>query len=303
MATKTTNYNFVKQDENEFYDVNVVNQNLDEIDKSIGNVDERVTQYLAQYEYQTATIVGNQIQLLKQSNSNRLLFKLESDLDGSITISTDAGVTSKNLVDIDGAPVTSMEKGFHEIVLTGNFFILRNKGGLSTADLQALITITNEAEVNESVLRTNYINAVNVADENINLPAGATWNDILLQIPNLAAGKLKVKSGTAIPSTTTSQYFTYDNLTRNKITLTVSENLGFDPTFIIAIADDINGAGPTLYKKGGLYTYATYPATVFLCDEFLRAVSAETGYVNSNGFKIPITGGGSDKTYTWFAIE
>lgn len=95
------------------------------------------------YEYQTPTIAGTQIRLQKRSNTNILKFKLDSDLSGTITISLDEGTTSKSLVDVDGTQVTSLEKGFVEVVADASFFILRSRGGLSSANKLELINAIN----------------------------------------------------------------------------------------------------------------------------------------------------------------
>lgn len=70
------------------------------------------------------------------------------------------------------------------------------KKGISKQNLQSLITITNEAEANDSVLKTEMINAVHTADNSITLPADATWNDIVLQMPNINASNKRWASGT-----------------------------------------------------------------------------------------------------------
>ncbi|MFJ7933718.1 hypothetical protein [Sporosarcina sp. NPDC096371] len=127
----------------------------------IGNVSQELETHMADYEYQTPTVVGTQIRITRQSETNRLFFKLDANLTGAITISLDGGTTSKNLIDVNGEQITSLDKGFVEVVAYANFFILRNKGGLSKADLEALIVLTNGAERNEDVIRTNVSNALN----------------------------------------------------------------------------------------------------------------------------------------------
>ena len=42
MATNTTNINLVKQEENEYYDINITNSNLDLIDSAIQNIKNEV---------------------------------------------------------------------------------------------------------------------------------------------------------------------------------------------------------------------------------------------------------------------
>lgn len=87
--------------------------------------------FLADYEYQVPTIMGTQIQLKKQSNTNRLFFRLDEGLSGdAITISLDNGVTSKPLKDINGNEVTKLPKGFVEVVEEAENFIYAPKGGM-----------------------------------------------------------------------------------------------------------------------------------------------------------------------------
>ncbi|MBV4427192.1 phage tail protein [Clostridium tyrobutyricum] len=141
-----------------------------------GNADD-IEAYKQDYEYQTPTISNTQIQLVKHSDTNILKFKLDYDLSGNITISTDAGATEKPLVDTDGTQITDLEKGFVEVVADADFFTLRNKGGLSLSDKQNLIDIANEAEANNSTTRENLINTINNV-LNANLSSSTTWNEI-----------------------------------------------------------------------------------------------------------------------------
>ena len=153
-------------------------------------VEEELTTHKADYMYQIPTIVGSQIRINRLSDTNRLFFKLENDLTGDITISTDNGSTEKPLVDIDQNQMTQIEKGFVEVVADADFFILRNRG-ISGADKQALIDIVNEAERNESDLKSQFADAVNTVDTDggINLPANAAWAEILAEVPNIKTGR------------------------------------------------------------------------------------------------------------------
>lgn len=275
-------------------------------DGAIKTVDDKVTQHLADYEYQTPTISGTQIRLKKQSNTNRLLFKLDAELVGNITVSLDNGATSKNLVDVDGVQVTSLEKGFAEIVAVGNFFILRNRG-LSKSDLQALITIVNEAEANESVLRTQYVNAVNGADETINLPPGATWNDILLQIPNIKTGS-RVKVGTVGREVNTRQFVRGDNSFVNREYVVISD-VDFVPSYVV-----VYGLASATH---GIMTL--YSATDIFPSYQVKIVTSPMSYVDTSGatysgykkagaavlevgnIVLPVTSAAN--SYTYIAIE
>lgn len=317
---ETPNYQLKKPTYEEWGDVEVLNENADIIDTELKRLEDEkasgtnltelqntVTKHLEQYEYQTATVSGTQIQLEKQSTSNRLLFKLESDLSGNITVSTDGGTTSKNLVDIDGAPVTSIEKGFHEIVLTGNFFILRNKGGLSTADLQALITIVNEAEANESVLRTNYVNAVNAADASINLPSGATWNDILLQIPNLSVGKVGFNTGVVTSGTTVAagQLIANTNTANGYI---IEGSLPFKPRIMLFLSTESGMSA--LYTTEQVHNYAQIEKHfIFAAVQASALQTSNIGFkadalglfVNDTSFKLLVPN--QKMSYTYYAFE
>lgn len=80
--------------------------------------------------YQTPTIVSQQIRITRQSDTKRLYFKLASDLTGgAITISLDDGVTSLPLKDIDDVAITSLDKGYYEVIDNTSFFTLRPRGG------------------------------------------------------------------------------------------------------------------------------------------------------------------------------
>jgi hypothetical protein len=88
-----------------------------------------VDEHKADYEYQTPTISGTQIQLQKQSDTSILRFKLGADLSGgAITISLDDGTTEKPLVDVEGVAVTELSKGFVEVVDDAVNFTYAPKG-------------------------------------------------------------------------------------------------------------------------------------------------------------------------------
>ena len=96
--------------------------------------------FIADYDYQTPTIVGTQIRLVKQSDTNILKFKLDADLSGdAITISLDAGATNKPLVDIDGVAVTELDKGFVEVVENSINFTYAPKGGAKFEEISGRI--------------------------------------------------------------------------------------------------------------------------------------------------------------------
>ena len=94
-------------------------------------VNNKVNTHLADYEYQVPTIVGTQVRLVKQSDTNILKFKLANVLSGgNITISLDNGATSKPLQSVDGENITELDKGFVEVINDGVNFTLRPRGSL-----------------------------------------------------------------------------------------------------------------------------------------------------------------------------
>lgn len=123
----TTNFGLKKPEGTDYINVNDLNENADKIDtelKSHADSLAEVSTHLADMAYQTPVVVGSQIQLQKQSNSNRLFFKLGADITGNVTISIDGGVTDKPLVDLDGVQITQLEKGFTEVVADATFFYI-----------------------------------------------------------------------------------------------------------------------------------------------------------------------------------
>lgn len=188
------------------------------LSEDVDNLTAKVDNRISDGEYQNANVIGAQIRLVKHSNSNRLFFKLSNEVDGNITISLDNGTTVKPLLDIDDNQVTNLPKGFQEIVEGDTFFTLRNKGGISNNQLQALIAGANEVESNSDSLRSEFINAYNDTGLNPPLESSATWNDILINTPNIIEVRKKYSTGT--------------NIRSDGFTLILT-NVGFNPSKII----------------------------------------------------------------------
>lgn len=313
--TNTPNYDLEKPGYDDFADVEALNRNFDKIDTAIKNSSDSVnalsntfnqwhstdyvptkaqlTQHLADYEYQTATINGTQIRLTKKSNTSRIVFRLNTSLSGTITVSLNNGTTSVNLVDVDGVQVTSLEKGFHEIFASANFFILRNKGGLTSEQLQALITINNEAEENESVLRTNYVNAVNSADESISLPDNATWNDILLQIPNIKPNSKKMDIGTVVSSSANLTFRSSTGTTTLSHPYVTVTGLGFTPTSVILrYTASATVVTTNTSRIDGYYLLTSNGVSMRL---------TENAYLVDGGFQLPVNT--ANTRYEWVAYQ
>lgn len=193
----TPNLSLKLPEPTDFVQVEDLNENFTKIDEEIAKVTNedtgvqaQLTEHLTDFEYQVPTVIGKQLQLIKKSGTKRLFIKIANDLSGPITVSLDNGASAKPLVDANGEAVNQLEKGFAEVVEDTSFFTLRSRG-ISSTDLQALIEIVNEAEANESDLKTQFARAVTAVDVDggINLPDGAAWAEILAQVPNIKTGR------------------------------------------------------------------------------------------------------------------
>lgn len=106
-------------------------------------------------EYQTPTLSGTQIQLIRQGTTKILKFYLSADLSGgNITISLDAGSTSVPLKDIDGIQLTSLNKGYVEVVDNTTFFTYAPKGGAVKIDGQTEVYATYHEDIAKNKLVT-----------------------------------------------------------------------------------------------------------------------------------------------------
>ncbi len=96
------------------------------------------TSLWSDYDYPLATVAGTQIQVTHESDSRVVKFELSADVSGgAITISEDEGVTDLPLLEVDGiTAVTSLDKGFVEVIKDGTNFIYRPRG----AKLDEIIT-------------------------------------------------------------------------------------------------------------------------------------------------------------------
>ncbi|MEK4146427.1 hypothetical protein NST02_04965 [Robertmurraya sp. FSL W8-0741] len=287
MATHTPNYDLIKPAPDDFYNVADQNENMDKIDSALKGVSDDLTSQQADYMYQVPNIVGTQIRINKLSNTNRLFFRLDDNLTGNITISTDGGATSKPLQDIDGSQITQLDKGFVEVVADANFFILRNRG-LGGADKQALIDIVNEAERNESDVKSNLINVINEKVGSTLLP-NAPW----IEIQNAIGGMTNKRWATGAVMASTGN---------NAITVT---GLDFKPSIVIAKAKIVPTSVYDKYNDVSLHADltvygASHPAS--FCTNIIGNVSSPSNMFTpyDDGFYIRV---GDLKEYVWIAFE
>lgn len=271
-------------------------------------VDDKIAENLSDFEYQTPTIVGSQLRLTRKSGTHRLFIKIANDLSGPLTVSLNGGASSKPLVDVNGEAVNQIEKGFAEVVEDTSFFTLRSRG-ISSTELQALIAIVNEAEANESDLKTQFARAVNEVDMDggINLSDHAAWAEILAQVPNIKTGK-KWASGTASSDLNSRVNFILANNSRTELSyyITVS-GVEFKPSLIFAIGTNGTLIYQTVYFSGsdGLYADTTKisnhdGATGAQTTTNFKANGAD-GYVIFGGFRIPV--GIFNQQFKWIAFE
>lgn len=249
-------------------------------------VDDKIAENLSDFEYQTPIIVGNQLRLTRKSGTHRLFIKIANDLSGPLTVSLNGGASSKPLVDIEGQPINLLEKGFAEVVEDTSFFTLLSRG-ISSTDLQALIEIANEAEANESDLKTQFARAVNAVDMDggINLPDDATWTTILAEISNIDVGKKYAK--VSLMSSSGTLIFNFSNgetFPRYYIKITALE---FEPTTIVVYRQD--KIVTTVFVKEAKTENGGYKQiTVNGENNTIRLTG--NAHVSMNDIQLPVTG-------------
>ncbi|OPX43838.1 hypothetical protein CLHUN_23190 [Ruminiclostridium hungatei] len=206
MSTITDNYSLTKPSPEDFYDIEVQNENMEIIDRKlkeletgIEDVEGALDARMADAEYQTATVSGTQIHIARQSLSKRLYFKLAEDLSGGvITISLDSGATSLPLKDIEGNSLTSLDKGYWEVVDNTVFFTLRPRGGGNLGffgkytgtggiDTDTKLILHFNGNVTDSSLTPKLISGTNVTFGSGAFGEGAVFNgNGYVTIPNSA---------------------------------------------------------------------------------------------------------------------
>ena len=132
--------------------VNNQNINMNIIDSNVQQNINKTTQL----DWQIATVVGREIQVSKPTSLKSVKFQLESDIVAGtvITISTDGGVSSLPLKDIEEADILELEKGFYEVIADATFFTLRPSGGNSFgayAKYEGFTTVLNAIDTGGTV--------------------------------------------------------------------------------------------------------------------------------------------------------
>ncbi|MGF9822611.1 hypothetical protein ABE430_08830 [Brevibacillus agri] len=178
--------------------------------------------------------------------------------------------------------------------------ILRDHGlgkGLNGADKKALIDAVNAADTNQSVVKTNIINALKAKDANLSLTNASTFADIVASIPSLYIGK-KWATGTCTIQGASGQ--------TNKYTVT---GLSFVPKTILAFSAVDPATNPPSFH--GYSTVYAYNDAGFTSGKWQRLDTWSTSmFVNQT--TAPTTGqftltNVSSSAYTdyirWFAFE
>jgi hypothetical protein len=273
--------------------------------QAINEVRQALTAHQADYTYQTPTIAGEQIRITKQSDANRLYFKLDDNLTGgNITISTDGGATEKPLQDVDGNPVTLLEKGFVEVVADATFFTLRNRG-ISGGDKQALIDIANEATANDSDLKAQFISDILSKDPNADISASSTWQETLNGLANMEMGKKWATGTVSRPDDSRYWMRQWNSTNTGQQYKAILIGLEFRPNLIIGNIED----SPTIMRPhivdftGAIFNY--YPAYT------AGAVSILEDHQNNFGifeqedgtFTVHIPLYGTSNVLKWIAFE
>lgn len=152
MATETTNYNFIKDDLNENYNIDKVNANLDKIDAEIKTVDNNLVAHKAEYAIQVSTGTANAITVstggdFKYTQGNRLSFKAISNSISTVTVDVD-GKGTKILKKLDGSNATVKAGKVYEVYFdTTNdcfFQLARAEGDAVAGNVLAGKTFSND---------------------------------------------------------------------------------------------------------------------------------------------------------------
>lgn len=251
-----------------------------------------VTNFESQYEFRTPTISGRQIRITKPHSSNRIPINLTTTLDegDAISISVDGGATSVLLKDSSGNDVTALASGLLEVVRVGDFFTLRNRGGgISQSDLDALITVTNEAIANNSELRNQFITENNRISDTT-LTNDSSWNDILISLQTVQFGAQK-SVGRVTPESTQMAFISGSGSASNSAYVII-ENIGFTPRTITLINELFTSVtflslelpqqgGYSIIRAGGSSFRLQSPA-VFTSDRLVipvPSISANYNYI------------------------
>ena len=285
------------------------NINLTQILTNINNRattnENRVNNNASQLEYQLPIVVGNQLRLTKSSNSNRYFIRITSNLTGNLTISTDSGATSKPLRNVDSTQVTSLEQGFFEIVEDTSFFTLRNRGGVSQADLQALITAANEVEANSNAVRQQLITTINATESNINLPNNSTFLQAINQIPNIGSQKRRTASGTVSSSDGTLPFTVRGSGQNVFLRYITINNIGFNPSYIklISNTEDENYYTDYVASQSNVSNLIvlSYSDSTNSSYNNTSIILSGNAYVNGTSTRLPV--GAPNVEYTWVAYE
>ena len=142
MSTKTSNYNLIKPDESDYFDVAYQGSNMEIIDaelKSINNKTATLNTHLSDYKMQipwsgTSTNIDNAYYLAEPTilslvEGMAVSFKCNADATGAVTLNW-AGTGDKSVLKANGLPVTNWKSnGVYTLRYNGLNFWLQGEGG------------------------------------------------------------------------------------------------------------------------------------------------------------------------------
>ncbi|WP_425623026.1 hypothetical protein ACPT9H_00470 [Brevibacillus borstelensis] len=176
--------------------------------------------------------------------------------------------------------------------------------GLNAADKQALINVTNEADKNQSTVKTNLVNALNAVstEKVLGLTAASTWADIQVAIPQVKTGK-KIASGTGRLELNSGKYEMRVNglsfiPSKILVTFNYKDSSNLTRNFVFLYGFSINHGGE--YKNNNYTTVGT-PSTDTAVSSYYLSTAVT---LQSDGFLIQINSFSSTSfSAYWTAIE
>lgn len=156
--------------------------------------------------------------------------------------------------------------------------------GLKSTDKQALINIVNEAEANQSTIKTKIVNVLNNVSTlySLDLTSNSSWNDILNAIPRTKTGK-RTASGKA-------SIWNFRAFSTFPI-----ENLDFIPNIIILEYISSESTSTVSYLKNNEWYCLSIQAGIVV-----RSKPVSNSFIIKNEYNYNFSG---NLDVTWIAIE
>ncbi|WP_244294741.1 hypothetical protein [Lysinibacillus fusiformis] len=191
MSIDTANYGFKKDHEDEFYNVNVVNANLDKIDTEMKRIEDTIptvsptdsVKWLGVVAGTANALTATHAVITNYSDGLGVSFAANANSSAATTLNINS-LSAIPIKNSNGIAVSNLKaNGVYTVRYRAGAFILQGEG----VDLKEIITFANDAERNSDTIRTNVANAVNT--KGVTISPNATWVDIVSKIEQIKTGK------------------------------------------------------------------------------------------------------------------